>query len=113
MTRRRDVPTLAFTVPEAAQAIRLSEHTLRVWIKEGIVRVVRWQSLDLVPRVELDRLIVDALDNGGVLPAVATPDPTPGSAAGAAGAGIAEVGRAPTSRRKPVVAATGSHEHAG
>lgn len=70
MTRRRDVPTLAFTVPEAAEAIRLSENTLRVWIKDGLVRVVRWQSLDLVPRVELDRLIAEALENGGTLPAL-------------------------------------------
>ena len=87
MTRRREVPTLAFTVPEAAQAIRLSEHTLRVWIKEGIVRVVRWQSLDLVPRVELDRLIVDALENGGTLPAVASSPATTPLPAGAVGAG--------------------------
>lgn len=65
MTRRRDVPTLAFTVREAAEALRLGENTLRIWIKEGIVRTVRWQSLDLVPRVELDRLIGEALDNGG------------------------------------------------
>ena len=70
MTKRRDVPTLAFTVPEAAEAIRLSENTLRVWIRDGIVRTVRWQSLELVPRVELDRLIVDALENGGTLPAL-------------------------------------------
>lgn len=97
MTRRRDVPTLAFTVPEAAEAIRLSENTLRTWIKEGIVRVVRWQSLDLVPRVELDRLIIDALENGGTLPAPAFDASSRGSAAAVEGASNGAAGPRDTS----------------
>jgi len=68
VTRRREVPTLAFTIPEAALAIRLSENTLRVWVREGIVGVVRWQSTDFIPRIELDRLIESAMSNGGTLP---------------------------------------------
>lgn len=135
MTRRREVPTLAFTVPEAAEAIRLSENTLRLWIREGIVRVVRWQSLDLVPRVELDRLITEALDNGGTPPAVAS-SPTSTvppavsqvgehGAAGPHGTGIyGEVGptagrsgarrpAAPTTKKTPLVAASGVPNNAG
>jgi hypothetical protein len=88
VTRRRDVPTLAFTVPEAAEALRLSENALRVWVREGIVRTVRWQSLILVPRVELDRLIRAALDNGGTLPVPATPDSLRGPAAADGESGI-------------------------
>jgi len=71
VTRRAEVPVLAFTVPEAARALRLGENELRLWVREGIVRTVRWQSLVLVPRVELDRLITAALGNGGTLPASA------------------------------------------
>ena len=71
MTRRREAPVLAYTVGEAALAIRLGENELRLWIKAGIVKTVRWQSLVLVPRVELDRLITAALGNGGTLPASA------------------------------------------
>lgn len=65
MTVRREPPTLAFTVREAAQAVRVGEHTMRAWINQGIVRTVKWNDLLLVPRVELYRLIDDALDNGG------------------------------------------------
>jgi hypothetical protein len=104
VTRRRDVPTLAFTVPEAAEAIRLSENTLRIWIKEGIVRVVRWQSLDLVPRVELDRLIAVALENGGTLPAVAmtaTPSPSAG-VEGVAAIGAARPVRGSAGQGRPI-----------
>ncbi len=77
MTRRRDVPVLAFTVREAADALRLSEHTLRIWIKEGIVRTVQWNTHIFVPRVELDRLIDDAMRNGGTLPALASATTSP------------------------------------
>lgn len=68
MTKRREPRTLCWTVPEAAEGLRVSENTLRVWVKEGIVRTVRWNSLDLIPAVELDRLIDEALANGGTLP---------------------------------------------
>ena len=72
MTRRREVPTLAYTISEAATAIRISENTLRSWAKQGIVRTIRWNQVDLIPVVELDRLIADALGNGGTLPGVAS-----------------------------------------
>jgi len=87
VTRRADVPVLAFTVPEAARALRLGENELRLWVKAGIVKTVRWQSLVLVPRIELDRLINSALDNGGTLPAIAVPDAAPVSAGREAASG--------------------------
>ena len=71
MTRRREVTTLCWTVPEAAESLRVSENLFREWVKSGQVRVVRWNSLDLVPTVELNRLIDEAL-NGRVPTAAST-----------------------------------------
>lgn len=68
--KRREPPVLAFTPSEAAEAIRVSENTMRAWIRAGVVRTVRWSSRDLVPLVELDRFIDAALDHGGTPSAV-------------------------------------------
>lgn len=86
MTRRRQVEPLCFTASESAEMLRVSENLFRAWIKAGVVRVVRWNSLDLVPRTELDRLIADALGNNGTLPALAVDAPSPGPATGVEGA---------------------------
>lgn len=92
MSRRREVPTLAYTVREAAEALRISENQLRIWVRDGIVRSIRWNRDVFIPRVELDRVIDAALDNGGTLPEVASPGPSRGPAAAAEGPGNGAAG---------------------
>lgn len=134
MTRRREPTILCWTVPEAAESLRLSENLLREMVRSGQVRTIRWQSLTLIPTVELHRLVDEALTNGGSLPTVAVASPSHGSAAVVEGEATGAVGSesaafpgvrhrggeaprahsaAPISRRKPAVASAGSHEHAG
>lgn len=69
--RRREAPVLVFSLAEAALSLRISENTLRVWAREGIIRTVRWQSLELVPLVEMEKFVNDALENGGTHPRLA------------------------------------------
>lgn len=45
------------TVPEAAQALRVSTTTLRNWIAQGTVLSIRPGRCYLVPRSELNRLL--------------------------------------------------------
>lgn len=68
VTRCRESRVLAWTIPEAANALRMSENFLRILVRDGVVRAVTWNSLQLVPTVELERLIEEALGNGGQLP---------------------------------------------
>ncbi len=53
--KRHIDPPLLLTVPEAANAIRLSENTLRGWVEEGRIPVVRWRpgSHPLIPMAAL------------------------------------------------------------
>lgn len=67
MTKRRDVPTLAYTITEAADAIRVDPATVRTWVKDGTVRSIRWTptSPTLIAAVELDALINRAMTPAG------------------------------------------------
>lgn len=45
------------TVPEAAQMLRLSEHTVYLWLRSGKLKSVRPGRKWLIPREEVDRLL--------------------------------------------------------
>lgn len=48
---------VVFTIPEAAQYLRISEASLYRRIKDGTVRVVKFGRITRVPKVALDQLL--------------------------------------------------------
>lgn len=134
MTRRREPVVLCWTPAEAAEALRMSEHLMRELIDCGHVRTVTWNRHRFVPARELDRLIDDALANGGTLPASAAPAsplvPAGRGEVGTGDAGPRDTGSlgevrptvgssanrrpaSPTTRTAPTVAAVGASTTAG
>ncbi|HVM07173.1 MAG TPA: hypothetical protein VM345_01820 [Acidimicrobiales bacterium] len=112
MTRRREVPTLAFTIREAAEALRLDDKTLRSWVNTGIVRTVTWNRTAFVPRVELDRIIDEGM--AGTFPPPAVAAPAPSSAEGAdSTAGAVTGAGGPRERHAGEVVALGRSGEAG
>ena len=45
------------TVPEAAQMLRMSEHTIYLWLRSGKLKSVRPGRKWLIPKEEIDRLL--------------------------------------------------------
>lgn len=45
------------TVPEAAQMLRMSEHTIYIWLRSGKLKSVRPGRKWLIPKEEIDRLL--------------------------------------------------------
>lgn len=84
--KHREPPTLLLTVPEAAEAIRLSENTLRVWVREGIVPSLRWgpTSHPLIYIRDLEQFVADRVSAPASAPSSSVP--AAGSHGGADGA---------------------------
>jgi excisionase family DNA binding protein len=45
------------TVPEAAQMLRMSEHSIYLWLRSGKLKSVRPGRKWLIPKEEIDRLL--------------------------------------------------------
>lgn len=47
------------TVPEAAQMLRMSEHTIYLWLRSGKLKAVRPGKKWLIPEEEIRKLLTD------------------------------------------------------
>ncbi len=49
--------TTLLTVPEASKLLRVSEHTVYLWLRSGKLKSVRPGRKWLIPKEEIDRLL--------------------------------------------------------
>lgn len=51
--------TKLLTVPEAAKLLRVSEHTIYLWLRSGKLKSVRPGRKWLIPEEEIQKLLAD------------------------------------------------------
>ena len=54
------MPTAFYTTKELAEYLKLSEQTVRLWIKRGKVQSYKFEREHRIPESEVERLVAEA-----------------------------------------------------